>query len=228
MPSASSVRAIHAPPAFHLLDHFGMVEIHVVEDQEVVVPFSPSTLRSTSFALDEVDGPFAGLVYLIGSGEVVPVPFEGGVLVAAPRKGVSGPAFDFDGGADHLLAVFGIDFAGHGFFRCSRRRFLVHHRVDIDRNPLACSARDRLLQLLPRAVLAWCGRCLSGRTRPDRRGRRRRIPRPAVRRPCRPGGIRTEVTPTSCRCRASSFNCVHNLPSLGRFHSKYCIITPFS
>ena len=66
-------------PAFHLLDHFGMVEIHVVEDQEVVIPvlavypFAPLL----AFALDEVDGPLAGLVNLIGSGEVVPVPFEG-------------------------------------------------------------------------------------------------------------------------------------------------------
>ena len=146
-------------PAFHLLDHFGMVEIHVVEDQEVVIPvlavypFAPLL----AFALDEVDGPLAGLVNLIGSGEVVPVPFEGGVLVAAPRKGVSGPAFDFDGGADHLLAVFGIDFAGHELLGVVGAGFLVHHRVDIDRNPVGVQRRDRLLQLLPRAVLGADG-----------------------------------------------------------------------
>ena len=33
--------------------------------------------------------------------------------------------------------------------------------------------------------------------------------------------------PISCKCFASSFRRLHNVPSLGRFHSKYCIITPF-
>ena len=68
----------HAP-ALHLLDHFGMVEIHVVEDQEIVVAvLAVDTLAPLfAFALDEVNGAFAGLVNLVGPREVVPVPFEG-------------------------------------------------------------------------------------------------------------------------------------------------------
>ena len=41
------------------------------------------------------------------------------------------------------------------------------------------------------------------------------------------GGIHTAVTPVSCRCLASCFSFFQRLPSLGRFHSKYCIMTPF-
>ena len=37
-----------------------------------------------------------------------------------------------------------------------------------------------------------------------------------------------DVYKRQCKCDASSFNCFHKFPSFGRFHSKYCIITPFS
>ena len=142
-------------PAFHFFGHFGMVEVHVVEDQEIVVPvlavdaFAPLL----AFALDEVDGPFAGLVNLVGSREVVPVPFEGRIFVAASRKGVSRPPLDFDGRADHLLAVLGIDLAGHEFLGIVGAGLLVHHRVEVDGYPVFVERRDRFFQFVPRAVL---------------------------------------------------------------------------
>ena len=146
-------------PAFHFFGHFGMVEVHVVEDQEIVVPvlavdaFAPLL----AFALDEVDGPFAGLVNLVGSREVVPVPFEGRIFVAASWKGVSRPPLDFDGRADHLLAVLGINLAGHEFLGIVGTCLLVHHRVEVDCYPVLVERRDRFFQFVPRAVLGADG-----------------------------------------------------------------------
>ena len=146
-------------PAFHFFGHFGMVEVHVVEDQEIVVPvlavdaFAPLL----AFALDEVDGPFAGLVNLVGSREVVPVPFEGRIYVAASWKGVSRPPLDFDGRADHLLAVLGINLAGHEFLGIVGTCLLVHHRVEVDCYPVLVERRDRFFQFVPRAVLGADG-----------------------------------------------------------------------
>ena len=69
------------------------------------------------------------------------------------RQGVSRPSLDFDGRADHLLAVLGIDLAGHEFLGIVGAGLLVHHRVEVDGYPVLVERRDCFFQFVPRAVL---------------------------------------------------------------------------
>ena len=139
-----------------------MVEIQVVEHQKVVVavlvvhPLAPCL----SFALDEVDAFLTVGGIEVGAREVVPVPFESGIAVAASGKVESRAPFDFIGAAQQVFAVGGIDFAHRETLGVIGSGLVVHHRVEIDRDAAAVQLGDRLLQLRPGAVLGAHGSLL--------------------------------------------------------------------
>jgi hypothetical protein len=82
-------------------------------------------------SLDLVDRLGLGLVVIVDAREVVKVPLELGVRVAAPGEGELGPALDVVHVADRLVAVVLVDHGRHELLGLVRARLVVQHGVDV-------------------------------------------------------------------------------------------------
>ena len=108
------------------------------------MPRPPRSTQSGSSAASDV---YKRQV-VVRAGEVVPVPFEVGVLVSAAGEVEAGPAFDFVGVRDFLVPVLLVHFLGHEFFRIVRSGLVVHDGVQVDAHMVFMKGLDGVLEFL--------------------------------------------------------------------------------
>ena len=141
-------------PFFHFFHHFRVVEVQVGEHEVVIVAVFFVHAFAPAFPVphDLEDGSFFRSGVVVRAGEVVPVPFEVGVLVSAAGEVEAGPAFDFVGVRDFLVPVLLVHFLGHEFFRIVRSGLVVHDGVQVDAHMVFMKGLDGVLEFLLGAV----------------------------------------------------------------------------
>ncbi|MNE33709.1 hypothetical protein D3C80_1273960 [compost metagenome] len=155
-PVAAALQGIDQPfpPVQHLPLNIFVAVVNVSEHQIIIVAeFVVHILvPGPVLAVDpEYPGPafFGVKVCTVKMGVI---PFEGGILLAAPRKGEFGPALNLERLGDILGAVVGIHLNYLEGLCLICTGFMVHNEIDVDRDAVLQALGNRLDQLLLRAV----------------------------------------------------------------------------
>ncbi|MNM82342.1 hypothetical protein D3C81_943700 [compost metagenome] len=151
-PITAALQRIHEPlpPFQHLLTYIRMAVIDVREHQIVIVAEFVIYVLGPLLVLgmNTEDAGTAFLIVIIRSVEMLPVPFEGGVVISTAREGEFGPALNFERLGNLLGPVIRIDFNYFKALGLIRTRLMVHDQVDIDQNSIllaGCNSLDQFI-----------------------------------------------------------------------------------
>ncbi len=121
-------------PSVQFGDHFRMVEVEVVAQQEIVITILAvySVAPCFPFTLNLEDAATLLCIVEACTGEMIPMPFEIGIFIFTTMKTVTGPPLYLERFAQYFVSLVWVDFHNHELFGEVTACFMVQYHIEVD------------------------------------------------------------------------------------------------